>query len=255
MDIIEIFGIPFLKKGSGIHIKKENRGKFTDYCGGKVTNECIQRGKNSSDPKIRKRATFAQNSRSWSKKHQEGGWLELLPIYGTFKSAERFIDNPSWGGAAETGLSLLGDVGMFTGAGALIKGLSIANKATKATKAANLASRTANTVRKNYWDTYGKLSKRIKHNEGVINSLSVSPQKGSQQIITQRIKDNRKFQNLITSAREADKNAIENMKNAWSNASALNNQASSSIKSSLLPSIMTVPAQAASTAVHILNKE
>lgn len=62
MDIIEIFGIPFLKKGSGIHIKKENRSKFTDYCGGKVTNECIQRGKNSTDPKIRKRATFADNA-------------------------------------------------------------------------------------------------------------------------------------------------------------------------------------------------
>jgi hypothetical protein len=33
--------IDFLKKGSGIHIKKENKGKFTSYCGGKVTNECI----------------------------------------------------------------------------------------------------------------------------------------------------------------------------------------------------------------------
>lgn len=80
MDIIEIFGIPFLKKGSGIHIKKENRGKFTDYCGGKVTNECIQRGKNSTDPKIRKRATFAQNSRSWSKKHFLGGIINIIGI-------------------------------------------------------------------------------------------------------------------------------------------------------------------------------
>ena len=25
----EIFGIPYLKKGNEIHIKKENRGKFT----------------------------------------------------------------------------------------------------------------------------------------------------------------------------------------------------------------------------------
>lgn len=80
MDNLEIFGIPYFKKGSGIHIKKENRGKFTDYCGGKVTNECIQRGKNSSDPKIRKRATFAQNARGWSKKGQNGlkfGWKAL----------------------------------------------------------------------------------------------------------------------------------------------------------------------------------
>lgn len=56
-----------LKKGSKIHIKKENRGKFTDYCNGKVTDECIQKGKRSSDPKIRKRATFAQNARRWKK--------------------------------------------------------------------------------------------------------------------------------------------------------------------------------------------
>lgn len=54
------------KSGSKIHIKKKNRGKFTDYCGGKVTSECISRGKNSPDPKIRKRATFAQNSRKWN---------------------------------------------------------------------------------------------------------------------------------------------------------------------------------------------
>lgn len=65
--------IDFMKTG-GIHIKKENRGKFTDYCGGKVTTECIQRGKNSPSATIRKRATFAQNARSWSK-HEEGGIL------------------------------------------------------------------------------------------------------------------------------------------------------------------------------------
>lgn len=28
MENFEIFGVPSLKKGSGIHIKKENRGKF-----------------------------------------------------------------------------------------------------------------------------------------------------------------------------------------------------------------------------------
>ena len=59
---------------SGIKIKKENRGKFTDYCGGQVTSACIQRGKNSSNPAVRKRATFAANARKW--KHQEGGILK-----------------------------------------------------------------------------------------------------------------------------------------------------------------------------------
>lgn len=57
-DYIEMY-----KRGYKIHIKKQNRGKFTDYCGGKVTDACIQKGKNSPDPKIRKRATFAENAR------------------------------------------------------------------------------------------------------------------------------------------------------------------------------------------------
>ena len=69
MNILE-----FLKNGSGIHIKKKNRGKFTSYCGGKVTDECIQKGKNSSNPAIRKRATFAANARKW--KHKEGGIIK-----------------------------------------------------------------------------------------------------------------------------------------------------------------------------------
>lgn len=54
------------KNGSKIHIKKKNKGKFTQYCGGTVTQECIQRGKNSSNPVIRKRATFADNARKWN---------------------------------------------------------------------------------------------------------------------------------------------------------------------------------------------
>ena len=57
----------------GIHIKKKNRGKFTDYCGGKVTDECIRKAKASGNPKLVKRATFAANARKW--KHQEGGLL------------------------------------------------------------------------------------------------------------------------------------------------------------------------------------
>ena len=76
MNILE-----FLKNGSGIHIKKENRGKFTSYCGGKVTNECIQKGKNSSNPAIRKRATFADNARHF--KHRSGGELIKKAQLGT----------------------------------------------------------------------------------------------------------------------------------------------------------------------------
>mgnify|MGYP003295599190 FL=1 len=55
----ELFGIPYLKKGSGIYIKKKNRGKFTEYCGGEVTQECINKAKKSKNPILRKRAIFA----------------------------------------------------------------------------------------------------------------------------------------------------------------------------------------------------
>lgn len=59
---------------SGIHIKKQNKGKFTEYCGGKVTQECINKAKASGNSKLVKRAIFAENSRHW--KHQNGGVLK-----------------------------------------------------------------------------------------------------------------------------------------------------------------------------------
>jgi hypothetical protein len=66
MNILE-----FLKNGSGIHIKEKNKGSFTRWCGGNVTEECIHKGKASSNPKIRKKATFADNARHF--KHKKGG--------------------------------------------------------------------------------------------------------------------------------------------------------------------------------------
>ena len=65
------------KKGNKIHIKESQKGSFTKWCGGNVTSECIQRGKNSSNPKIRKKATFAANARKW--KHKEGGSFKGYP--------------------------------------------------------------------------------------------------------------------------------------------------------------------------------
>ena len=50
---------------SGIHIKKQNEGKFTEYCGGKVTQDCINKAKASGNSKLVKRAVFAENSRHW----------------------------------------------------------------------------------------------------------------------------------------------------------------------------------------------
>lgn len=59
-------GMPIIfKSGSKIHIKKKNRGKFTDYCGGNVTQDCINRAKKSGNKTLIKRAVFAENVRKW----------------------------------------------------------------------------------------------------------------------------------------------------------------------------------------------
>lgn len=76
-------------KGGEIHIKPENRGKFTKYCGGKVTSECIARGKRSSNPAVRKRATFAANARKWH--HAFGG--DLLTHGAEWDNGLRIIGN------------------------------------------------------------------------------------------------------------------------------------------------------------------
>lgn len=84
----DVSTINTFSKGGGIHIKKKNRGKFTDYCGGEVTSECIQRGLHSSNPTTRKRANFARNARKW---HSFGGWLNSQG--GDFTNGVTFIDN------------------------------------------------------------------------------------------------------------------------------------------------------------------
>lgn len=76
-------------KGGEIHIKPENRGKFTKYCGGKVTSECIARGKRSSNPAVRKRATFAANARKWH--HAFGG--DLLTHGAEWDNGLKIIGN------------------------------------------------------------------------------------------------------------------------------------------------------------------
>lgn len=68
------------KSGGTIKIKKKNIGSFTRYCNGKVTEECIRKGKNSSNPTTRKRANFAWVARH-KFKHEEGGELNYLNYF------------------------------------------------------------------------------------------------------------------------------------------------------------------------------
>ena len=74
------YGITKHKNGGKmkIHIKKKNRGKFTSYCGGKVTQSCIDKAKASGNAKLVKRAIFAENSRKWDKGVKKGSQGMLI---------------------------------------------------------------------------------------------------------------------------------------------------------------------------------
>lgn len=51
----------FIQKATKKMEKKGTEGSFSEYCGGKVTMECIKKGMKSDDPKIVKKANFAKN--------------------------------------------------------------------------------------------------------------------------------------------------------------------------------------------------
>ena len=70
-----IFGIPYLKKGSGIHIKEENKGKFTASAkahgmGVQEFASKVLNNKEDYSPTLVKRANFARNAKKF--KHEEG---------------------------------------------------------------------------------------------------------------------------------------------------------------------------------------
>ena len=50
-----------------VEIKESHKGRFTEYCGGKVTRECEEEGLASKSAKVRKMAQFSKNSRKWGK--------------------------------------------------------------------------------------------------------------------------------------------------------------------------------------------
>ena len=112
-------GIQFYADGGGIHIKEANKGKFTKYCGGKVTSACIDKGKKSSSPAVRKRATFAQNARGWS--HADGGYMgysyneDYAPIgtlyQGAYDSLTTHPDALTNGGVFSDGVTVVGEGG------------------------------------------------------------------------------------------------------------------------------------------------
>lgn len=86
------FGGPLLySKGGSIHIKPENRGKFTETKRrtGKTTEELTH----SSNPLTRKRAIFAQNAKKWH--HAFGGELGLDGIIKARLALDSHFGNPT----------------------------------------------------------------------------------------------------------------------------------------------------------------
>ena len=51
--------------------KNMDEGSFTEYCGGNVTEECIERGKNSPNKKTKQRANLADTFRHMDKKKRD----------------------------------------------------------------------------------------------------------------------------------------------------------------------------------------
>ena len=94
IPILGLENIPSFKKGSGIHIKKKNRGKFTKSA--KAAGESVQEhaahvlSDPNATPLQKKRANFARNAAKW--KHQWGG-----PIYNSTQWADDWkkrLDSP-----------------------------------------------------------------------------------------------------------------------------------------------------------------
>lgn len=116
------FGGPLFAEGGRIHIKPENRGKFTETKRrtGKTTEELTH----SKNPVTRKRAIFAQNAAKWH--HADGGnlygdggytWQDglkdaasFLPFVGSAIDAYDLYEDPSWENAGYLSLGLLAEI-------------------------------------------------------------------------------------------------------------------------------------------------
>lgn len=70
-------GQQWMQKASDSMKKRGTVGSFTNYCGGKVTLECIKKGLKSKSKAIRKKAAFAKASWKVAGKMQMGGYIPM----------------------------------------------------------------------------------------------------------------------------------------------------------------------------------
>lgn len=142
--------LDFLKNGSGIHIKKKNRGKFREYCGGEVTDECIRKAKASGNPTLVKRATFADNARHF--KHRLGGVLYIFQEGGKtswWNKAINFMNNSGLGEVALNALSTYTQNKQIGTSSDIAKAQVDKDKASKIQQANLAAEQEANDIQQN----------------------------------------------------------------------------------------------------------
>ena len=111
--------IPSFKKGSGIHIKKKNRGKFTKSA--KAAGESVQEhaahvlSDPNATPLQKKRANFARNAAKW--KHQFGGTIRTKEEVDAINQSNRDTAKGMFKGIISGDiLPTLGNVGRMIGA-------------------------------------------------------------------------------------------------------------------------------------------
>lgn len=108
----------FIGKAKKEMERKGTVGSFTAYCGGRVTQACIDRAKNSDDPTLRRKAQFAANMRGiGSRKGREGirKQREEMFLGGALDSIGGALTSDKFAGVASAAGGVGGGVGKTIG--------------------------------------------------------------------------------------------------------------------------------------------
>ena len=108
----------FIGKAKKQMERKGTVGAFTAYCGGRVTQACIDRAKNSDDPTLRRRAQFAENMRGiGSRKGREGirKQREEMFLGGALEKVGGALTSDKFAGVASAAGGVGGSVGKTIG--------------------------------------------------------------------------------------------------------------------------------------------
>jgi hypothetical protein len=92
----------WIQKANRSMERRGTKGKFTEYCGGRVTQDCIDRAKNSDDPTLVRRAALAETFRSIGNKRKRAQ-SGLAAEYAMENMQENLAAEQAAGAEAATG--------------------------------------------------------------------------------------------------------------------------------------------------------